>query len=431
MGLFNFMKKSKEDVNDDSDNKNIITGTPSAEQQQPYQGQQYNAYHSERKLIGYYANWICYKGYEPTKVPVEKLTHLNYAFANIENGEVVLGDKWIDVEKSFGGDSDSPIKGNYNLFLNPNGPLKKRNPNLKVLISVGGWTWSKNFSDVAASEESRIKFAISCATFCNKYGFDGVDIDWEFPVKGGMEGNIHRPEDGDNYVLLLKKIREHLDNLSQINNRPYLLTIASSAAAYNYTCLDLKALAEPLDWINLMCYDYAGSWSKFTNHQANLHLEKPLEDGKVPTHNSVSKCVEDFLTRNVPSHKLVVGVPFYGRGFDNVEANSEDHTATGMYAKFSGALKGKESTAGNFQYHEIRSDILNPSSGYIRYWSDNCFAPYLFNPEKRGLIVYDDTWSLHYKAEYVKQKNLGGIMIWELSGDANDELINALVSTLA
>jgi len=288
-----------------------------------------------------------------------------------------------------------------------------------------------SFSDVAAEEVTREKFAVSCAKFCNEYNFDGIDIDWEFPIKGGMEHNIHRPEDGENYVLLLKKIRQHLDKLGQINNRPYLLTIASSAAHYNYSVLDLKALAEPLDWINLMNYDYSGAWCKHTRHQANLHLDKPLEDGTIPTHNSVSKCVEDFLAAGVPANKLVIGVPFYGRGFDNVEANNDDHTATGMYAKFNGALKGRSEEAGNFQYFEIREDYLNPKSGYIRYWSENCCAPYLFNPEKRAVIVYDDTWSMHYKAKYAKEKNLGGVMIWELSGDCNGELLNALVSTLS
>jgi len=426
MGLFKFLKGSKESVNADD--------TSEAAQQQPYQGQQVTNYayrNDKQKLIGYYANWKCYHNFEPSKVPVELLTHINYAFANIVDGEIALGDKWIDIEKPLGDDANSPIKGNYNQFLNPTGPLKKRNPNLQVLISVGGWTWSKDFSDVAADEASREKFAISCATFCNKYGFDGIDIDWEFPVKGGMEHNKHRPEDGDNYVLLLKKIREHLDNLAKINNRPYLLTIASTAAQYNYSCLNLKAISEPLDWINLMNYDYSGPWCKITNHQANLHLEKPLPDGTVPTHNSVSKCVEDFLAAGVPANKLVIGVPFYGRGFDNVEANNNDHTATGIYAKFSGALKGRSEEAGNFTYAEIREDYLNPQSGYIRYWSDNCCAPYLFNPEKRGLIVYDDTWSMHYKAKYAKEKKLGGVMIWELSGDANGELLNALVSTLS
>ncbi|ORX75775.1 hypothetical protein BCR32DRAFT_296682 [Anaeromyces robustus] len=421
MGLFGFKKSSKENVNADEN--------AYGQQQQNYQCPPQAYYQGSSKLIGYYANWTCYRGYEPTKIPVEKLTHINYAFANIENGEVVLGDKWADIEKPYGGDENCPIKGNYNLLLNPNGPIKRRNPNLKVLISVGGWTWSKNFSDVAADEASREKFAISCATFCNRYGFDGVDIDWEFPIKGGLEGNIHRPEDGDNYVLLLKAIRNHLNNISQMNNKQYLLTIASSAASYNYSCLNLKALSEPLDWINLMNYDYAGSWCKHTCHQANLYMEKPLPDGRVPTHNSVCKSVEDFFNQGVPPNKIVIGVPFYGRGFANVEANPNDYTATGMYAKFSGPLGKHE--GGNFNYYEIRSDYFNPTSGYIRYWSDNCCAPYLFNPQTRGLIVYDDSWSIHYKAKYAKEHNLGGVMIWELSGDGNDELLNALVSTLS
>jgi len=420
MGLFKFLKKSSKDN---------IYDQPT-EQEQPFNnGEQPRSFnYSGKRVIGYYANWTCYKGYEPTKVPVEKLTHINYAFANIKDGEVVLGDKWIDTDKSFGGDDNCPIKGNYNLFLNPTGPIKKRNPNLKVIISVGGWTWSKDFSDVAATEQSREKFAISCATFCNRYNFDGVDIDWEFPIKGGLDGNTHRPEDGHNYVLLLKAIRKHLTNLGNMNGKQYFLTIASSAAHYIYSSLDMKAISEPLDWINLMNYDYSGMWNKLTCHQANLFMENPLPDGSVPTHNCIAKCVEDFMDQGVPADKIVVGVPFYGRGFANVEANPDDYTASGMYAKFKGPLDDKE--AGSFQYHEIRENYISVDSGYKRYWSENCFAPYLFSAEKKGFITYDDTWSMHYKTDFVKKNNLGGIMIWELSGDYNDELLNAIINTL-
>lgn len=409
--LLNFHKHSNNNINKYQN----VPHSP-----QPYQ-----------KIIGYYAGWKCYSNYEPKNIPVEKLTHINYAFANIENGEVVLGDKWADIEKPYGDeDSKCPIKGNFNQLLNPVGPLKQRNPLLQVLISVGGWTWSKNFSDVASTEESREKFAISCATFINRYGFDGIDLDWEFPVKGGMDGNIHRPEDGENYILLLKQIRNHLLQLSAINRRQYLLTIASPATPYNYDCLKLKELSEYLDWINIMNYDYAGPWSSMTLHQANLYASKPLVDAKPLTTTSVDQCVKDFIVKGVPPAKIVIGIPFYGRGFANVEANPNDFTYSGLYAKFNGPLKGKSEEAGNFQYSEIRECYLNPQSGYIRYWNEDLHSPHLFNPTTRGVIVYDDQWSMFYKGKYAQANNLGGVMIWELSGDFHEELLNSLCSSI-
>lgn len=382
-----------------------------------------------QKIIGYYPAWKCYSNYEPKDIPVEKLTHINYAFANIENGEVVLGDKWADVEKPYGNEGPNcQIKGNFNQLLNPTGFIRQRNPLLKVLISIGGWTWSKSFSDIAATEASRERFAVSCATFTNKYGFDGVDIDWEFPVKGGLEGNIHRPEDADNYILLLYAIRKHLEILGGMNGRKYLLTIASPATPFNYDCLKLRELSEPLDWINIMNYDYAGPWSEMTLPQANLYPAKPLDNsgGVPPTHTSVDQCVKDFIDRGVPPMKIVVGIPFYGRGFANVDQS----TINGLYSRFNGPLQGKGQEPGNFQYSEIREFYLNPESGYIRYWNSDTCSPHLYNPSTRSVIVYDDPWSMFYKGTFVTSKNLGGAMIWELSGDFHEELLNSLCSSI-
>lgn len=131
------------------------------------------------KMVGYYAGWASYSGFLVTDIDARKLTHINYAFANIsDDGEMVVGDPASDYE-------------NFKQLQH----LKKKHPHLKTMISVGGWTWSKNFSNAAASEDSRVKFAESVRRFILENGFDGVDLDWEYPVSGGHPDNVNRPED--------------------------------------------------------------------------------------------------------------------------------------------------------------------------------------------------------------------------------------------
>ena len=136
------------------------------------------------RVVGYYPGWGIYsRGFEVADLPGDQLTHINYAFANLVGGECVLGDPWADVERHLPGDpwsgpgSDASYFGNFRqLDL-----LQEEHPALKTLISIGGWTWSGNFSDAALTPASRARFATSCADFMENYGFDGIDIDWEYP----------------------------------------------------------------------------------------------------------------------------------------------------------------------------------------------------------------------------------------------------------
>ena len=130
------------------------------------------------KVVAYYTGWSTYaRNYQVTDIPAAKVTHLNYAFANVSNGQCVLGDSYADTDKFFPGDSwdTGALRGNFNQLIK----LKAKYPALKTLISVGGWTWSANFSAAASTDASRKLFATSCADFMQKYGFDGIDIDWE------------------------------------------------------------------------------------------------------------------------------------------------------------------------------------------------------------------------------------------------------------
>lgn len=168
----------------------------------------------DKRLVGYFTSWSVYvRDYHVPDIPAEKITHINYAFANISPsvGTIVLGDPYADIDKYYPGDSWDPdsLRGSFHQLQ----ILKGNHPNVKTLISVGGWTWSVYFSNVALTPESRDVFATSCADFIDEYTFDGVDIDWEYPVSGGEPGNIYRPEDRENFTLLLVAIRGKLDSL--------------------------------------------------------------------------------------------------------------------------------------------------------------------------------------------------------------------------
>jgi chitinase len=165
---------------------------------------------ADYKVITYFAEWAIYgRNYIVSDLPATALTHINYAFAKIDdNGEVAIVDAWAATDKPFGDDTwDTPLRGNFHALIK----LKEKYPYLKTLISVGGWSLSDKFSDAALTDASRQKFAKSAVAFMKKYQFDGVDIDWEYPVSGGLPNNKYRPEDGANYVLLCKELRAQLD----------------------------------------------------------------------------------------------------------------------------------------------------------------------------------------------------------------------------
>src|SRR5438105_3119382 len=165
------------------------------------------------KVIAYYlASPAPARYFSPDKIPAGRITHLNYAFATIDGGEMVVGDPALDTS---GPDNFAKLR-----------QLRKRHPHLKTLISVGGWAWSGHFSDIALTPESRERFADSGVAFIRRHGFDGIDVDWEFPVAGGMQENVRRAEDRQNFTLLLKALRDKLDAAGRADRRRYLLSAA-------------------------------------------------------------------------------------------------------------------------------------------------------------------------------------------------------------
>ena len=278
----------------------------------------------EKKIIaGYFPQWGVYtRNYHVTNVPAARISHLIYAFAKPvydeldDAGSVVSSDIIADLENLYPGDTtNQPVRGNFNQLAR----LKNIYPHLRTLISVGGWTLSDDFSDIAASSNARSTFAASAVSFMTNYGFDGIDLDWEFPVSGGKQGMMHRPEDDNNYVLLSAAIRLELDRQATIHGRPYLLTATGGAAYTSVTNrYRLAEMAAYLDWFNVMAYNYSGDWSALSGHGAPLYANPAAE---VPDFN-IDRTVQAYFDAGVAPEKMVLGMSFVGFGLKEVGTNA-------------------------------------------------------------------------------------------------------------
>ncbi len=361
-----------------------------------------------KKVIGYYAGWTAYSGNRVTQLDGSKLTHINYAFATIgPDLKIALGDPYADIEHLYPNDSPrDPFHGNFNQLLK----VKKLYPHLKTLISVGGWSWSGRFSDAARTKASRTAFADSCVKFIVKYGFDGVDIDWEYPVDGGEPDNVRRPADKRNFTYLMQELRRKLNAQGAKDGKSYLLSFAGAAGPGYANNVELNKLQKIVDYINVMTYDFQGTWDSTTGLNAPLYKDP----GGGPAAGNVHDAVQMYLNRGVPAGKLMMGVPFYGYRYDNVrEANN------GLYQTFSG---GKV-----LPYSQIAS--LFSGKGYTRYVRESSRVPYLYNGS--SFISYEDPESIGSKAAFIKKQGLAGAMVWELSQDTADhDLLNALYQGL-
>ncbi len=345
--------------------------------------------------VGYYASWSAYGGYTPADIDASYLTHVNYAFAKIgDDLKIALGDPSIDPSN----------------FARLNA-LKQAYPRLKTLISVGGWNDSGRFSDAALTDASRAAFADSVVAFLKQYGFDGVDIDWEYPVSGGLASNIRRSADKTNFTLLLSKLRERLDAQEALDGKEYLLTIAGGAGSSYAANTELGLIANYVDYAIVMTYDIHGTWDGYTDLNAPLYAPSEWS----PQYKwSADQAVKLWTASGFPAAKLVLGVPFYGYLYSNVSGGG-----TGLYKSFSGGA--------SISYDKILSTYLTNSS-YTKYLHADAKVPWLFSGST--FICYDDELSVKEKAAYIMQNNLAGASIWELSQNRGGQLLRALVSSL-
>ncbi len=376
-----------------------------------------------KHVIGYYASWAAAeRNYFVSSIPAAKITHINYAFSNVSpEGKCILGDPVADVERFFSasesvsgrddsGDSGA-VRGNFNQLAQ----LRAKYPHIKVFISVGGYEWSENFSNAALTDASRKAFASSCIDLylkTYKDSFDGIDLDWEFPVTGGKVPN-GIPEDKHNFTLLLAEFRQQLDALETSTDRQYLLTVAVPGGPGSDQRYERPDIIQYLDWINLMTYDLHGTWDKITNFNAPLYQSA---DDPGDASLNVDAAVTDYLESGILADQLVMGVPFYGHVYQSV-----GYTNDGLFQLSEGAAKGKYEV-GSVIYTEVLTDYL-PT--YKRGWESESQVPWLYNINTARFVSYDDPQSIAAKAGYAQDKNLAGIMIWELS-QGNEDMLDAI-----
>jgi chitinase len=403
-------------------------------------------------VVGYFIEWGIYgRNYKVKDVKTSgsaaKLSVINYAFGNVapdSTGDVVckLGDEWADYQKPWTADESvtgeevtwpRPILGNFAELR----ALKGQYPHLKVLISLGGWTWSKYFSDAALTKQSRQRFVASCVDLFIKgnipdpgWGgmggpgaaagvFDGIDVDWEWPGSEGNAGNIIRPQDKENFVRLLAEFRKQLHAYGKETGEDYLLTAFLPASAAKIDAgFEVPGIFGFLDFATVQGYDFHGAWESTTNHQSNLQVSP--SDPSIPRYSGAA-VLGDYLSRGAPAKELVLGVPFYSRGWAGVAPAND-----GLYQSAAGPAPGTWE-AGVDDYEVAKQRL---AAGFTRYEDSDAGAAWLF--DGTTFWTFDDPAIMHAKAQYVRSNGLGGLMFWELSGDTPDgELIDAIAAGLS
>lgn len=328
---------------------------------------------SEKVIIGYVYGG---GGVDWSAFDAKQYTHINYAFANIIDGKMAF-----EMENDY---------AHLQKLINS----KKDNPELKILVSIGGWTWSGNFSDMALTFESRKVFIESAIAELKKTGIDGIDLDWEYPGQVGMD-NVYRPEDKENFTLLLKELREALtiEQKEQNKEESYLLTIAVGADQSYIDHTNMAEVQKHLDHVNLMTYDFYTSADSLAAHHANLYVNK--NDHK---QMSANISVHLFEKAGVSRDKIVLGIPFYNRMWRNVENNGQN---------------GRYALAGNIDsvsYEMVTEKIENGE--FPLFYDELAKAKYRYSEKLGWFMSVEDTAIVRMKSKYIKDQNLAGAMFW-------------------
>ena len=288
--------------------------------------------------------------------------------------------------------------------------LKSTHPNLRVNISIGGYTGSAHFSDMVKDENIRAQFVAGVIDWLDRHNLDGVDIDWEYPV--GPPWGVRVFADAQNYLALLRDLRDAMDTLGAKTGKYYSLSTAVPSSSWFAAAINVKEVANIVDALKLMAYDYYGGWSPTTGHNSNIY-RNPNDSSNG---GSTDQGLRSYLTAFVPPNKIQMGVAFYGRAFAGVQPGPN---GDGLYQKYTSIPFSN----GYLTWAQIK-ELLEPDSGFTRYWDDVAKAPYLYNGDI--WITYTDQQQIEELVKFSKEKGLGGFFSWEYGTDINGDLLKAL-----
>ncbi|MER5322555.1 glycoside hydrolase family 18 protein [Streptosporangium roseum] len=400
----------------------------------PAQAQAHPDHGDRFKRVAYFVQWGIYgRNYHvkdiDTTGAAAKLTHINYAFGFVgAGGDCVSSDAWADwqrpvpADQSVDGVADADgqaLNGNLNQLKK----LKAKHPGLKAMISLGGWSGSKYFSDAVLTAESRTKLAASCVDLWLKGNlpgaapgagagvFDGIDLDWEWPGSSGADGNVIRPEDKRNFTLFTAELRRQMN---EFDRKSELSAYLPAAAAKIDSGFEVRELFRHFTFATVQGYDLRGSWETVTGHNGNLFADR--RDPNTVKY-SVDQTVRDYLSRGAPARKIVVGVPAYGQGWTGVTGGGN-----GLFKNATGPAQGTWA-AGVDDYENI---LKKPGK---RYRDLRTGAAWIYDGNE--FWSYDDPTTVAQKAAYIRLKGLGGSMMWSIDqDDSKASLTSALYSVL-
>ncbi|KAL3809554.1 hypothetical protein ACHAXA_001828 [Cyclostephanos tholiformis] len=378
-----------------------------------------------KTIVGYYASWQWYDRSgkaAPENMDFTKLQRVNFAFFQTDITGAVWGtDSWADPIVLFGPYNWNPTEGTEQRCSWDSPTVKACNNHFEekglihlvkaagaeIYPSIGGWTLSDAFPTMAADDSARANFAQNCVNLIVEYGFDGIDIDWEYP---GYVDHSGTPQDRDNFNLLLSDVRSALDELGAQTGKFYGLTAALPCGPDHIANMDISHVSGTLSQLNLMSYDFHGAWSETTGTNAPLY-----DQGWGEAYFDVHSCVMNWLIGGGLREKINIGLPFYGRSVA---------TATGLNQTHSGTadLSNWGIDDGTPQYFNIVSKL----SGMTSVWDEKTWTQYAYF-EDGGFVSFDNENAICAKVQYAQENNLAGFIIWELSGDLMDDLSTPLL----
>ncbi|MGL4345396.1 MAG: glycosyl hydrolase family 18 protein, partial [Cellulosilyticaceae bacterium] len=420
---------------------------------------------SNKRNVMYYGDWSVWGGqgnFYPQHMAADQLTHLNFAFLDFDaQGNLIFTDKGAAAENPLG--QAGITWGDVNAGILPAlVELRAQNPNLKIGVSIGGWSKSGDFTAMASNLTARTNFVENVMKFVEYTQMDFVDIDWEYPASvreadlvdnKNDEGTPNaRPEDKDNYIILLQDLRDALDAQGVELGKTYELSVALPASQSKLEAgVDVQRMFEIIDFGNIMTYDMRGAFDPISGHQAGLYpnANDPMADSKF----TIDEAVTYMLDNGAPAEKIVVGAAYYTRGWENVTGGT-DANNPGLFGE--AAIAGRDADqapsrgaaneaplasgdggrrGGIWSYGSLNK-LKAAYPGLREYWDDEAKAPYLYDATTGAFFTYDNVRSIEEKAKYVNENELGGMIAWMASMDAptgsgkRDELTKATKKAL-